>query len=90
VLADEVAKARDVPTFEPHRDTYITTAHNVLVRITKPTDAAKNYEQYISLFKQSVSEELELTMSEANSIINDEWDWAVSAKLLNSTYSSRY
>ena len=61
-----------------------------LVQLTEPVDATKLYEQYIGLFTAAVAENIELTMSEANSIINDEWAWAVAAKTSNSLYSSRY
>lgn len=67
----------------------VKQAYNKVFAIVKPVDARKAYEQYISLLSNSADEIIELDMDDANSIINDEWDWAVNAKMTNSFYSSR-
>ncbi len=66
------------------KDSY-AKVHNIV----KPVDARKSYEQYISLLFNSADEIIELDISDANSIINDEWDWAITAKMTNSLYSNR-
>lgn len=67
----------------------IQKAYNKINAITKPVDATKAYKQYIDLLFAASDEFIELTMHDANAIINDEWDWAVQAKMTNSFYSSR-
>ena len=67
----------------------IRNAYNKLFSIVKPVDASEAYTQYIDLLRMNVTDFLELDISDANSIINDEWDWAVSAKTTNAFYSSR-
>lgn len=59
-----------------------------LASLREPVDQRAMYDQYINLFKASTSKELTLTMSEANSIINDEWDWAVNARGIAASYTS--
>lgn len=56
--------------------------------LREPVDQREMYDQYIGLFAASTSAELTLTMSEANSIINDEWDWAVNARGIAASYTS--
>ena len=53
-----------------------------------PVDATEMYEQYIAIFKQSTSKDVELSMEDANCLINDAWDWAQTAKTTNSFYSN--
>lgn len=62
--------------------------YSELLSLREPVDQRNMYDQYISLFSASTSAELTLTMSEANSIINDEWDWAVSARGIAASYTS--
>lgn len=59
-----------------------------LACLREPVDQREMYDQYIGLFTASTSAELTLTMSEANSIINDEWDWAVSARGIAASYTT--
>ncbi len=67
----------------------VSTAYNKLVSLKKPIDATKMYEGYINILSQSQEKTLELEISDADSIINDSWDWAVQAKMSNSFYNSR-
>jgi len=53
-----------------------------------PVDATEMYEQYIAIFKQSTSKDVELSMEDANCLINDAWNWAQTAKTTNSFYSN--
>lgn len=77
------ARANDNPDFKTVKDKY-----DKLTTIKKPVDASKMYDQLIVLFTATTDETIELTLDDANSIINDEWDWAVSAKFVNSSYTS--
>ena len=77
------ARAADNPDFKAVKDKY-----DKLISIKKPVDAIKMYDQLIKLFETADDETIELTLDDANSIINDEWDWAVSAKFVNSSYTS--
>lgn len=56
--------------------------------LLSPVDATEMYDQYISLFEKSSSSTIKLSLSDANAIIHDKWDWAVSAKLTNTSYFS--
>jgi hypothetical protein len=59
-----------------------------LTQLKVPVDSREMYDQLITLFASSDEETIEMSLQDANSIINDEWDWAISAKTINSTYSS--
>lgn len=67
----------------------VTDAYTKIRGIVEPIDASKVYKQYIDLLGASSDDTIELTIQDANAIINDEWDWAVKAKTTNSFYSSR-
>ena len=71
-----------------HED--VNSKYYTLSQIVKPVNAEKMYEEYISLFEASSDRHVELTFEDANAIINDSWDWAIVAKITNSSYSSRY
>lgn len=66
----------------------VQDAHRSIHQIVKPIDARKMYTQLITLFEATTEETIELSLEDANSIVNDEWDWAVTAKITNSTYFS--
>lgn len=57
--------------------------------LNQPRNEEKSYDNMIKLFQSMTDNVVELDMDDANGIFNDEWDWAVSSKILNSTYSSR-
>jgi hypothetical protein len=59
-------------------------------KLKPPVNASKLYDQYIALLDRCVSETIELSPSDYNAIVNDEWDWAKAAKATNSTYSSKW
>jgi len=58
-------------------------------KMKPPINATKLYIQYIDMLELAQSDTIELSPSDYNAIINDEWDWAKAAKLVNSTYSLR-
>jgi hypothetical protein len=64
-----------------------TEAHAVN-NLRPPVNAASNYERVIKLFTAAEDQTIELDSEEADAVFNDQWDFAVSAKLSNSIYSS--
>ncbi len=59
---------------------------NELARLSIPVDNTKKYDNLIKQLEMSKDSTLELDSTQFNCIVNDEWDWAVSAKTLNSSY----
>lgn len=57
--------------------------------LTPPKNCEDGYQRVIDIFKKSQEQNIELSMQDADKIFNDEWDWALSAKISNSFYSSR-
>ena len=51
-----------------------------------PDDCTKSYTKLISIFKAMQTEEIELTLDDANHIINNDWDFIQSASVSNSAY----
>lgn len=74
-------------------DAYINslTVINVDLRNRRaPVNAEYMYDSYIRNF-QTISPDvssIKLTMEQADALINDQWDWAVSAKTSNAHYLS--
>lgn len=66
----------------------LSKKYNSLLTLAKPVNATKMYEQYISLLKASATDRINLEISDANAIINDEWSWAKSARTTNAFYSA--
>lgn len=55
-----------------------------------PVDRTAEYDNQINMFEHSYKAGqtvIELGQSQFNQIVNDQFDWAVSAKFLNSTYT---
>jgi len=69
--------------------TKLSEPWSAIVSLKVPVNQTEMYEQYISIFKQSTSTDVELSMEDANCLINDAWDWAMTAKTTNSFYSSQ-
>jgi hypothetical protein len=67
----------------------IKEAYNAYERLVSPVDATKMYDEYIALIGASDSNSIELDSEDASAIINDQWEWAVSAKFTNSAYLSK-
>ena len=83
-ICDDILRKNDVELKD------FNSMYSKIYTLNKPVDASKMYEQYISLLSQSTDKELTLALNDANAIINDSWDWAIQAKTVNSTYSSRF
>ena len=61
---------------------------NSIYQLVEPQDMRKEYDNLINLIIKAQDDELELDSHQANFIFNDEWDWAISAKVSNSFYSN--
>ncbi len=64
------------------------TTYNV--GLSPPVLRKDKYDQIIGQLEMSQETELKIDTKDYNCIVNDDWDWVASAKMLNSTYSSRW
>lgn len=83
-LVDAANEVYKNPTKE---GTLVYKVFNDLNNLKEPVDATKMYDQYISLLEASTSDTIRMDVSDANAIINDQWSWAVAAKMSNSFYT---
>jgi hypothetical protein len=67
--------------------TKFDVSHNL--GLTAPVDCRKAYDNIIKILQASNDETISLTLSEANMILANDWDWIQSASVSNSFYSSR-
>ncbi len=51
-----------------------------------PVDRLADYDKYIGMLRIAQNEMLEITTHQFDCFVNDTWDWAVSAKMINSSY----
>ena len=56
------------------------------IGLNAPELKSKEYDKAIAMFEMSVDATIELSTNDFDMIVNDNWDWIVSTKLLNSTY----
>ena len=78
-LLAKKAKTADFKKFD--------VAHNL--GLVTPVDCTKGYDGIISVLSSSKDDEISLSLSEANMIFNNDWDWAQAASTSNAFYSSR-
>lgn len=57
--------------------------------LVAPVDCRKAYDNIIKILQASNDETISLTLSEANMILANDWDWIQLASVSNSFYSSR-
>lgn len=57
--------------------------------LSAPINNEKEYEKNINLFKRMIEDQIELDMNSANCIFNDDWDWLMFSKAINSSYTSK-
>ena len=86
---NKLAKASRKLIVNYNKDKDLWNAYEEYDGLIRPVDASKTYDTYISLLSNSTSDNVELSIQDANAIINDEWDWAIAAKTTNAFYSSR-
>ena len=56
-------------------------------RLTKPVDNTELYDKYIGMFTMATDETIEISSEDYGCVVDDNWDWAVSAKATNSSYA---
>ncbi len=52
-----------------------------------PVDRVVEYDKYISMLELSMDEDMTLSTYQFDCFFNDTWEWAVSAKVINSSYA---
>ncbi len=62
---------------------------NYGVNLITPINNEKLYDKYIGMFKMATDEVIEISTEDYGCIVDDNWDWAVSASRMNTFYSSR-
>jgi hypothetical protein len=62
-------------------------AYNYNFSLAVPVLNDKIYDQHIGMFKMAQDEFIEIDSQQYTSFVEDQWHWAVNAKLINSTYS---
>lgn len=58
----------------------------IALNLITPEDKRDDYDKLITMFEMEVEDVVELTQGEFNQYIHDETDWAVQAKMSNSSY----
>lgn len=86
-VGEAVQKLYDEWTSKKESSTKFDVKHNL--GLNAPINCVDGYTNLINMFKIMAREEIELELSEASHFLNDDWDWAVSAKASNSYYLNR-
>jgi hypothetical protein len=68
---------------------HVLRPDNYAIRLVPPVNASKMYDQYIEMLTLAQEDTMVITTQEYQCFFADEWSWAQSAKLINSTYSNR-
>lgn len=55
-----------------------------------PINNEKLYDKYIGMFAMAINETIEISSVDYGCIVDDNWDWSVSASTINALYSSKY
>lgn len=56
--------------------------------LVKPVNIEGLYDKYIGMFRMTTDEEIEISAEDYGCIVDNNWDWATSAKATNALYSS--
>lgn len=56
------------------------------LHLQQPVDQTDMYDKYINMFRMSADDLIEIGVDEYTKFVEDQWEWAVSAKLFNSQY----
>ena len=73
------------PTLTNHQE--VGRAMQELNYLTKPVNESAQYDAIIAVFRSLAVGEIELDWKDANTIINDSYDWAIAAKTTNAFYA---
>lgn len=63
---------------------------SIFSELKKPINKTQDYDNQINMFEHTLragKEVIELSQQQFNQIVNDQFDWAISAKFLNSSYT---
>lgn len=81
-LKSELAKMTEsVAASKMRSDDYI-------IRFARPVNKSKEYDKYIRMLKMSVDTQVEISATEYDCFVNDEWEWIQYAKTTNTFYNS--
>ncbi len=58
------------------------------VNLPKPVDLSEKYEKYISMLELSTKETMIIDSDQHDCFVLDKWDWAETAKMVNTMYLS--
>ena len=59
------------------------------LNLRPPRNEAEKYDKYINMLNLSTESIIEIGVDEYERFVEDKWDWAISARNLNSIYSSK-
>ena len=58
--------------------------------LVQPVDMTKEYDQIIMMLKMSVDEEIELSNTEFQNYVMDDWSWSGAVGASNSAYTAKW
>lgn len=56
------------------------------IQLQHPQDASANYDKYINMLEMTEDDIIEIGVDEYEKFVEDNWEWVIGAKLLNSSY----
>jgi hypothetical protein len=59
---------------------------NLLINMPEPQDHTQDYDRVIRMLEMSVDDEIELSASEFDQYVMDNWQWALATKAINASY----
>lgn len=82
MMAKELAKmSKDVAASKKRKDDYV-------IHLALPQNKSKEYDRYIKMLTMAVDELIEISTTEYNCFVNDEWEWVHHAKSISTFYNS--
>jgi hypothetical protein len=73
-----------------YQSSQLNLSQDYTIKLHKPVNNEKLYDKYIGMFQMTVDDTIEISAEEYGCIVDDNWDWAASAVVANSFYSSKY
>ena len=58
--------------------------------LTEPMDMTREYKKVIMMLQMSVDEEIELTNTEVQNYVMDDWSWSAQASASNTAYTTKW
>ena len=58
--------------------------------LTEPMDMTREYKKVIKMLEMSVDEEIELTNTEFQNYVLDDWSWSAQASVSNAMYTTKW